>query len=550
MNDMLTFITKYMKRKDKMVMQDLMDASKMSRAKFYKCLKEPIRFSDDELEAISNKLNLGDNERDALFAYKNFSEPESTQKRSLAYTEIERTVFGRSDIVTDQNAMIFKVFSPEIGEPVANVMSSDILAAKFDARVADLGTGGKKLPLEILIFNAHQEEKVHVLYALLHSLSRQSNVKKAHEISIRHFLAEGKAEEKDDERTAGRKVQYYAKLLPLAAYGNYSINFSQQVRNVFFGTTDSVFIRYKGKGGAEGVVDRYLVMNIINKSDVSVYSFSDSSLNAFFAHNFSDLLTGTQKRSWLPSDAITVNAQLVELFEQSPKILITTEPCFDSMIADIWDDAEAYIRENMYASSKREPSRKLIEALRESVDPAGQSAICTDPQFVGTLFNQFRRRFELSEGNNAINLIAPAGLKRFAETCATTEMMPAEYVLPLELVIKELKYIRDGLGKMGSANGQSFYLINPMKKSLDKAMMIFRDKLIAYLFYHNGVPDTNWQSVNDPEVTDLFYSYIVEELLPDAKRSTSDSLIMGDSWSREFLDGLIADINRRMKEPD
>lgn len=546
MDDMLTFITKHMKRKGNMVMQDLMDACKMSRAKYYKCLKEPIRFSDEELEAISTELNLSENERGTLFAYKHFTESEPVQKRSLANVLIERTVFGYSDIVTDPNAMIFKVFEEGRGESVANVLSSDTMAAKFNARIAEQAPNGKKLPLEILIFNAHQEEKTHVLYALLRSLDSQSNVKAAHEISIRHFILEEKAEEKEAEHTAGRKIQYYANLTPLAAYGNYSITFSQQVRNVFFGTTDSVMIRYKNKE----MEDRYLVLNIISKSDVSVYSFSDSNLNAFFSYNFSDLLAGAQKRNWVPNDVITVNPYLAELIEQYPKILITREPCFDCMIAKLWDAAEANIRENMDAPSKNNPGVTLIEALRKYTDPTGQSAICTNGQFITTLFSQFRKRFEISEGNNAINLITPAGLKYFAETGTTTEMKPAELSLPPDLVIEELEYIKARLGKIGGSNGQSFYLINHTKKALDKMMMIFRNKMIAYLVYRNDIPDTNWQAITDPEVTDLFYSHIAEVLLSDAKRSAPDALLMSDAWSNEFLDGLIDSVRQRMNKAE
>ena len=538
MDDMLTFITKHMKRKGNMVMQDLMDVCKMSRAKFYKCLKEPIRFSDEELRAVSKALDLDENENNALFAYKQFPEPETVQKRFLANTLIERTIFGRSDVVTDQAAMIFRVFEEDRTESFANVLSADGLAAKFNQRIAGEAPEGTRFPLEILIFNAHLDEKLHVLYALLRSLSVQPKVVAAHEIFMRHFIMEDKTAEQKKDSSAGRKVRHYANLTPLAAYGNYSLAFSDQLQNVFFGTTDSVFIRYQGADQQE----RYLVMNILGKSDVSVYSFKDSNLNAFFTYNFTDLLAGSQKRNWLPCDTITVNAYLTELVEQYPQILVTPEPCFDCMIPEIWDFAESNVRQNMNVPSRDDPDITLMEALRKNTDPLGQSAICTDAQFVSTLFAQFRKRFEISEKKRAINLITPYGLKRFSETGIVSEMEFAELALPPELIIQQLEYIRADLGKLGSANKQAFYLVNPVKKSLDKSMIIFENKLIAYLFNQDGIPVTNWQTISDQDVTNLFYSYIVEELLPERKRTSPDSVIMSDEWACEFLDGLISGV--------
>ena len=56
MDDIKTHIHGHLKRIKGLDMTDLITATGLSRAKFYKCLKEPWRFDDGELDIIAKKL--------------------------------------------------------------------------------------------------------------------------------------------------------------------------------------------------------------------------------------------------------------------------------------------------------------------------------------------------------------------------------------------------------------------------------------------------------------------------------------------------------------
>ena len=87
MSDLLSFIAGNLKQ-NRMTVDEFCRKVGISRQKFYRFVKEPRRFSDDQIRSIIEVLSLSDSEVQALESYMYLKAPAGAAPDSADYSNV------------------------------------------------------------------------------------------------------------------------------------------------------------------------------------------------------------------------------------------------------------------------------------------------------------------------------------------------------------------------------------------------------------------------------------------------------------------------------
>ena len=531
MSDIKTYIQSHLKTIKGLDMSDLIDISGMSRAKFYKCLKEPWRFDDSALERIAQELQLGEQERSSLLEFKYGSAvpvlpsektiQTSENEREKLYPLVERILFGECKIPTDHRRKVFSFFY-EASSGQKNGFYSAEEFAKYIIDDIDQIKTDEEPPINITIFNSCADGAIDVVFSLLQSLKEHEQIEKIDAISMSHFIGK-------DDVSLEEKLRIYADWNGLMRYGRYELLFTNPYKGSMFESWNGMLIRYPDRTK----VTKYLMMSIYSSDDAAVYSFSDNNLFEFLRCGVADLFWPEDPQSLLSTNALEVSKVLVQKRALYPTVSFGEGICLDHILPALYDEK---IYELTDDNSRWDGYGKLLDASKAH----SLSELVGKKETIKMLFEGFKQRFYVGEKAEMVNLLSARGLQKFVQTGKNIDMTLINTRFNQDQIIRELNYLKEHLD--GASGGQSYYLINSPVVPNCKILHIIKGDCVAMVFPDTVEPVSYLKSQLDWDTMDIFYDYVMNRLLSEESRRRPDSPVMSKERAESFIDRLIKSV--------
>ena len=532
MEDIKTYIQGHLKTIKGLDMSGLIETCGISRAKFYKCLKEPWRFDDIDLERIARKMGLNDSDRAHLFSFKH-SAASKDPSMDTALTDasdannlnsfVEKIFFAKQEILTDNKQKIFKFLREKSSNQTDAVLSCDELASEI-CNSLSIDANTKQNPLlEIAIFNAYTNNQIRVVFSLLQSLKRRDIFQKSGSISTVHFIG-------NQSNTLEKRLALYSDWHQLMEYCQYQMQSTDPLERSMFSSWDGCILKYAAGDNS----NHYLVIHMPSDQDAVVFSSSDDNLFQFLRHNCSDLFREGTSSKLLSTNAVELTAELLTCKQNFPAISLTHGPCLDHLLPALYEESIDLLRcEDRY--------QKLLDAsaAHNVHDELGKE------QTIHYLINVFKHRFTVSKETGVISIFSARELRSFALNRQNIDMALIGLRFSKEQTIRQLRYFKESLDCAGQNGCHHFYLLNSSIAPIDKAVTIYRNHAVAMNYdITPKKPEVYFHSVTDAETSVVFYNYVVDHLLSEESRKMPNSPIMSNSTAEAFLDSLIEEVAR------
>lgn len=527
------FINKRVKLIDGMSMSKLIDNSGISKAKFYRCLSEPFRFSDSQLELLARELRLSDTDRKCLFAYKYGGEEDDAPPVDAAAEDKEQNNKIISDILRGNiktgighNSRVFKLFHCGDKDAGLQICSAGELIQQLMTFLRTEGTPDPQLTFNATIFNSCSAPATRNLSALLHALGHEKNFLTHYHVNINHLI-------NDSDLEADGRFEALPGLYQLAAvstFGCYSIQFTN-LNDTFLGNTDCCLVHYQDKE----LKNRYLLINFLRADEVSVYAFRDCNLYSYLSYQYDSITSSMSASIPFRLNSLEISTHLVARSKNHRSTMFIYDLCFDNFVPSLWNTVK-----QRYLNQPDAVQRILGQA-----DPGG-TMIRIDPEHaVDKLIDSFQARFNCCEASGRVTILSAVGLQQFVDTGMTSELAQAGVSFVPEEILAQLEYLYSHIGR-DHDQGQSFYLIDINCTPPDLALCVFENSEIGLFFHTNQHTSIFWTMLQQPDIATEFYRYLAVELIDDEKRKCFDSLLYSDDLARAFLQKLIQQVRKRI----
>ena len=515
MENMRDFISFYLKRKG-IGIDDFLAECGIGRSMFYRFLKEPFRFSDDQLESISDVIGVSGKEKMKLLAFKlnyrptdSISNEVETEIRNILFLNPYEVRANKSDFEYydfDKN----RTYVLDAGGLV-DMLSDHITRTKH--------TDESCFECYLTVYNCTSAQKVSSIYELLSGLENKFR-KKFKTFRIIHYVDY----QRDDLLSKLRMLKVN---LPLySTFNDYHLINTDLSEHPWAGRIDFFALKYgcQTTSGTSGW--RYMVGNIERGRRAYAYSTDNYPLYKFFTCGIDEQNAGFE----FDAGSAGMSTFYQNVVSATKRITISLEPCFDSIIPSIWQD--------LLERAKNGPNLKKIRSM---IDPDATGAMYNDVQVGEFCINSLKSRFEANEKNEAINIVAADGLETFTAQSAATQTLAFGEKFTKAEVLQQLEYIKVHLGDKSSSGQQSFYILNARLKQPMYQYTILKNMLIYALSPKNPNPLAAIALLKDKAVADALYNFVIYEMID--KRGGADSLLVSDSEASAFIDMLISRVS-------
>ena len=512
---MRDFISFYQKRKG-LGIDGLLASCGIGRSMFYRFLKEPFRFSDDQLELISGALEISGKEKAKLLSFKSDYRPTDSISSDVE-AEILGILFSNPyEFRANKNDFEYYDFDKKR----TYILDADGLVDSISEHIAQTKQhDGNRFECYLSIYNCITVQKVSTLYGLLSGIQNKLG-KKFKTFRIIHYV-----DYQQDDLLS--KLKMLKVQLPLySTFNDYHLINTDLTEHPWAGRVDFFAIKY-GRQTASGTSDwRYIVGNIERPRRTYVYSTDNYPLYKFLTCGIDEQSAGFE----FDASPLGISTFCQNLLSTTRRVLISPEPCFDSIIPTIWN--------SLLERVKKSPNLKKI---RNILDSAGAGAIYSDAQVLDHCINSLTSRFEINEKNESINILTTDGLEAFTSQKMTTEALVLGETFTRDEVLLQLEYIKSRLGDMSASGQQSFYIFDAKFRQPMYQHAILKNMLIYSLSPKNQNPLTSITTLKDKAIADALYNFVIHDVI-DKREYGADSLLMPDSEASAFLDMLISRI--------
>ena len=517
MEKMRDFISLHLKRKG-MSIDDLLAKCSISRSMFYRFLKEPFRFSDNQLELISEALEISSNEKSKLYVFKS----DYNYVDSMS-DEIEAEILGilfSNPYELKTNKIDFEYY--DFYKNRTYVLDVDSLVDMLSDHADQVEhSDANCFKCYLTIYNCTSAQKVSSIYQLLSSLKNKFG-QKFDTFRIIHYVNYQQDDLLSKLRTLKIHLPLYA-ILPYYHLVNMDLTAHPWASHVDFFT-----LKYSNHPNSAASDWRYMVGNIECSRRAYAYSTDNYSLYRFFTCDLDEQNTDFEVNSGI--GPLKFNILYKNLSSTTRQILISPELCWSAIIP-----STCY---NLFERAKNGANCKII---RNIADPDGAFALYSDDQLSEFGANSLKSRFEISEKNETINILTINGLETFTTQNITTDVLAFNETFTKTEVLLQLEFIKSRLGDMASSGQQSFYIINAKLNQPLFRFWIIKGVLLGMFSPENGKPLFAVTRLKDRVLADALYNYVTYEMID--KRGSVNSLLMSDSEAGAFLDTLIAKIS-------
>jgi len=528
-----SFLNKRVKLADGMSITRLIEKCGISKAKFYRCLSEPFRFTDAQLELIARELRFSESDKKSLFEYKYGSGEDDSAPLDAASEDKEHINKVISDIIlgniktgVGHNSRVYKLFHSGDTDAGLQICSAGELVKQLMETLSTNNPANQRQLFEGMIFNSCSAQATRNLSALLYALGTEKSFLANYNPNFYHLI-------NDSDLEADGRFDALSGLYQLAAvstYGCYSILLTK-LDETFLGNTDCCLVHYQDKDQK----DRYLLINFLWEDEVSVYAFSDCNLYTYLSYQYASIKNTLSSNAPFTLNSLDISSYIIKKSKSFRSTMFTYNLCFDNFVPELW-------------STVKERCMKDPEILKhtlEQADPSG-TLMQSDPvRFVDKLIESFQARFNCCEATERVTILSAAGLQEFVDTSSTSELSPAGVIFDPQEILMQLQYLYDHIGK-DHAPGQSFYLIDSCFTPPDIALVIFENSEIGIYFHSNLHTSIFWTMLQQPDIATEFFRYLAIDLIDENTRQHFDSILFSDAVAKDYLSKLIGQVQARI----
>ncbi len=532
MDTISSFINRRVKGIDALTITELIKKCGMSKAKFYRCLSEPFRFTDTDLDTIAQELHLSDSDYRQLFDFRdnNSNSHQTSDVTSEDKANINKIIrdiiLGNIKTDTDLHSRVYKLFHSGDSDTGIQIFSARELVSKLSQLLADTHQCDQELIFEGIIFNCYTEHASRNLSTLMNTLGQQKKLLLNYDISFYHFINDS------DMDKAGRfeALPGLYRLAAVSTFGCYSTNFSN-LDNTTLGNSDCCLVRYQDHAQTE----RYILIHFLSENEVSVFSFSDYNLYTYLSYQYSSQVRALSQVYPFTLNSLEVSSYLIEKCKSCRSTMLTYTLCFDNYVPSMWDNAvEKYMS-----------NPKTVQLILQHADPTGTLSKYTAEHFIAKLTDGFKARFRICEDTGRITILSARGLTEFAESGTTSELSPANVSFDDTEILTQLQYLYDHVGT-DHAPGQSYYFIDDHLTPPDFALVIFDNAEVGMYFHNNQHTSIYWTILQESYIASEFYRYLALELTNNSSRQNFESILLSDEKARAHIQALIDDVKNRI----
>ncbi len=590
MGDLLSFITGNLRQKG-ITVNELCEMLGISRQKFYRFVKEPERFSDQNLKDIANILQLGEADSKLLRNYLFPGHTPLSSTESPDYSAQIKNILLRSPAAElsvnlhnieyiDASGTAYMYSPTQLAGAIARAGASDIKRAEKKS-----GAAGPKVHVyNITVYNCISAGKfdkadyvpsksITTIGRLLMSLDRlYSNVEPVR-MHIRHYLSESFKKSMDDHDSANTADLYFNfnllnDVLPLlSASEDYYIETADPARHFWAeysnicliehrvvpkdGTSDTEAIR---KSHSETPV-QYFVLVFSESGECSACHLGDR--EAGHIYRFLSLDTRDQHSGLLEmTPAADPNQTFFEYAKSLKCALIHPDLCFDDIPSEMW-----YALLNIVEASE---SKVLFEAgFRGLMDPYGQYSFLDFSSLVHLAVNTLEQRYAMNSRGGKIVICHPEGLQTFVRTGIINDLiddgvdykgqsdLAASLRFPAPLIKKLLEMIRESIVRRQNSDIKdplqydwvNYYILKPQYPCPEITYGVYRDFGVFAYYTKSRYRHVITNSFQNPAIGTTMYDYLLHEMV--GKRGQKfGSDILSDEHSIALLDKLIRELER------
>ena len=458
---------KYLLNSSDKTVEDICDLLGISRATYYRYVKEPVRFSEADLVLLSEYLNLPQNARKQLYSYCGRQFPEALSARTVPNEEdmllIERILNADSFLASSHDKEL-EYYGETVSHFTPRMAAETILASAGTLSGAALSKARKYVTFTIFrCFNLDSDLSsvpprtgdtvilAHLIEELDGLIRRDAGPSSGH-ISVVHYIPQEYLLTND----ISVKLRLFKEMLPIQAVsGDYMYIPENAANPVWSGSGDICLIRYRivpspETDGQETEIIRDFLIRLPHNGTgymTEIGTGGNHHLYQFFLTDVDNLKIVNRYRNILRENKIAQKC-----YSQERHIILFYDLCFDSFDPRHWLDL----------IGRLSPATRSF--LKAAMDPDGQLSSLSDESFLMENVKYFIDRYNANEMHGSISIIHEKGLRSFVAHRMISDLyVPelSEIRFTPEETAQILNEVLDRLGapKAGEKTRQQFYII-------------------------------------------------------------------------------------------
>jgi hypothetical protein len=543
MEDFLSFLSKHIKASG-MSVDEFVSKCGISRAKFYRFVKEPERFKKATLDKMAQLLKFDEADKKHLFEFISHTNTIPNSMDSMIYSYI----YSEPSSLKNDEFFEFEYYDND-SDGVRKLSAKALADAVYKTGISKddpADCGNYHHSFNVYIYNCTSESILSSLAGLFYSLENKIMYSLKSEglidsvtTQFSHFLG-------FQSSRLNNKLDLLKKITPiLSNFNDYNYYFEEIESPVWTAKNDICVISYcktNKKGGDEQL--QYFVIKSDESGKLYVSPLGNNRyLYEFFAVDamnfFSRLPSGKRKMSASDSP-MSANLIAYTLSLKHTKATIHYDLCFDNIDHSVW----------LSAFNRADSVSKAI--LAAILDSQGAMSGLSDNQKITQVLEYIGNRYKVLEETEAVSIMSSIGLK---------ELVKKGYIRDLDVelqgpngifvlgelfrfdkseLVGMLKAVKSRLGATASSKTQRFYLEKQLTPTNKNSIAVFQDSSLI-VFSPQSVHLLDAMTFfDDPEAANAFYSFISNTLIKN--RGEFESPLMSDEAAVEFIDELIASL--------
>lgn len=594
MEDLLSFITGSLKQKG-ITVNEFCEQIGISRQKFYRFVKEPRRFTEDNLRAMQDVLGLKESESAAFSALFHTRQPGTGDLDLSVYNPLIADLFKRRP----SEELLVNMYNIEYidssgssafqsTDTIARILSEPSCREIKPEHAHDLSGTGTGAHHEYLftIYNCtpSEGERPDMPYiASRKSLLTIARIIKELEevllpsdeagIHVRHYLSESQRKKmliqdlEDKEATRFNLLLLNCILPLLSSVEDYKISKAAISRHYWTDHSNFCLIEHKYTATCEdtpAVCSKGAVPNKQEYTEYYILLFSDSgecsacrlgSLEV--SHIFRFLSIDTRDKVGPLADAYAPenpNQHFYEMDRRAKYVMIHPDPGFDGIPKEMW----MALYDIVQGSSRKDYFEGMFRKL---IDPYGQYAFLGFSELAEAAMNTLEQRASLSRNNGKIVICHPEGLQNFARTGIISDLISdsEDYVgmtgsgtplrFPAPMVRNLLLMIRANIMSRQTASvqdpekaeGLSYYVLHPQVPYPEISYVIYKDLGVAPIYNRGHNRNRISNEFQNTAIGTLLYNYVFDTMLRN-RGNELDSWVLKDEHAIALIDKLLLEV--------
>ena len=594
MEDLLSFITGSLKQKG-ITVNDFCAQIGISRQKFYRFVKEPRRFTEDNLRAMQDILGLKESESAAFKALFHTRQSGTADwDLSVYYPLIADLFMRRPSEELPVNMYNIEYFDASDSsaihsiDTIARILAGPCCREAMPGDPHDLsGAGpGPHHEYSFIIYNCTPSEggRTDMPYiASRKSLLTITRIIRVLEeillpsdeagIHVRHYLSESQRKKmliqdlEDTEATRFNLLLLNCILPLLSSVEDYKISKAAISRHYWTDHSNFCLIEHKYTAACEGMpaARSYAAMSIGQEhTEYYILLFSDSGEcsvcrlgSTEVSHIFRFLCIDTRDKIGSLADSYAPenpNQHFYEMDKRAKYVMIHPDPGFDGIPREMW--MALY---NIVQGSSR---KDYFEGMfRKLIDPYGQYAFLNFSELAAAAMNTLEQRTSLTRSNGNIVICHPEGLRNFARTGIIADLISdsEDYVgmtgsgtplrFPAPMVRNLLLMIRSNIVNRQTSPVRepdkleelNYYILHPQVPYPEISYVIYKDLGIAPIYNRGRHRNRISNEFQNTAIGTLLYNYVVGTMLSN-RGNDFDSWVLSDEHAIALIDKLLLEV--------